>query len=299
MAPPLIVDLDAPCPCGGGRIASECCILPDRSIRSRNIGTVPSDPVTGRAHPGCYARSLNDCCPTISGEHIVSHSILKVMGSRSDGVIEIGGSYPFLNGTTRELRAGSFKANVLCRRHNSALTGIDTVGEWLIGRPNLPVRIFNGPAVERWMLKVLLGNVAAGTWALRDGEKPSKEVPSDWVRVLFGRDTFQAGAGLFVTGNEGGTVNTPDIWLRLESYGIWNKDDGLLSGILIRTDIHAFVLSIEPQGKFPVLDGTWFHRPTRLVYSKKAGAVLRDMYFDWGPGVPHTVLEYEVSEGEG
>ena len=85
-------------------------------------------------------------------------------------------------------------ANVLGTRHNSALSDLDTTASELFrvlyGYQTAPddpdslarlgsslIGVFSGPNLERWLLEVLLGGVAAG--AFGPGGEPITSVRSD------------------------------------------------------------------------------------------------------------------------
>src|SRR5262249_25028570 len=71
-----------PCPCGSKRIVKDCCL--------RSCGDLtPPAPRTDFTHERCYAQSFADCSTKISGEHWISHSLLKVLAP--SGTFTVGG----------------------------------------------------------------------------------------------------------------------------------------------------------------------------------------------------------------
>jgi hypothetical protein len=99
-------------------------------------------------------------------------------------------------GEQKILRAASLVSNVLCQKHNQRLSPLDKEAEdffntiykctrggiqGLIPIDDLHFE-FNGRLLERWMLKVICGAIAAGNY-----RGNSRVVPSSWVDVLYER----------------------------------------------------------------------------------------------------------------
>ncbi len=146
------------CPCGSGRVLKECCL-------TKRNETTPPGTKTGYSNSRCYARALSDCDRKLSREHYISESIL----SLRDKSIGITG-FPWLDsGEQRSISKASLTAKVLCSRHNSVLSGLDSTAlllfTYLMGlniEENQEVLLINGEEIERWMLKALCGVVASG-----------------------------------------------------------------------------------------------------------------------------------------
>jgi hypothetical protein len=101
-------------------------------------------------------------CDGLSKEHIVSKSVL--LKSRPDSPLLIEGHSRIRDGT---IGVNALTANILCRRHNSALSEIDATAaslvEWLNARAperNTELRA-NGPRLERWLLKTVVNHLAS------------------------------------------------------------------------------------------------------------------------------------------
>lgn len=124
------------------------------------VNCTPPPPVTNYSHPRCYARASNNCGHTISKEHYISQQVLELWAE--DGVISTNmlGSFA---GELSRLKLGDLGANILCKRHNEALSGLDDVGG-TFGRfirnvtPQLHDAVINGSDLERWFLKIFLGH---------------------------------------------------------------------------------------------------------------------------------------------
>ena len=103
-------------------------------------------------------RSTNNCSTKISGEHYISGTILAEFGNlRTSGLPWFG------PGETR-VGINSLTSNILCTRHNSALSPLDIEGKRMlaairdginhVGRKSLSTRtlfrIVSGEAFELW-----------------------------------------------------------------------------------------------------------------------------------------------------
>lgn len=171
--------------------------------RSTPSVTTPSRPVTGFAHPKCYAGALNDCSEQISREHYFSESVLELIGNS----IEVSGMPWQQESDLASLSPASLAAKHLCERHNHALSPLDSCAKELFATlreidANLAddatlneqsLVVLNGSDVERWFLKCLFGIVKVprndASTMLRDELK--------CLRVLFGEATWPAAWGLY------------------------------------------------------------------------------------------------------
>lgn len=161
-----------PCPCGAARRSRDCHLLPENVWATPIAKPLIVGERTGFSHRKCYANSSNDCSTKVSGEHWVSRNLLAQL--TRDGRIDVTGP----NWTKRkkpELLIDDFKANILCARHNTALSSLDTMAGHLIrvcenyqqsliraGDQSCEFALFDGETVERWLLKLLWGLAAAG-----------------------------------------------------------------------------------------------------------------------------------------
>jgi hypothetical protein len=113
-------------------------------------------------HKKCILGWTNNCCTKISGDHFVSAAVLRVLNEKR---IRVSTST-----FTREhaLNSSALKVNRLCRRHNSALSPIDSEAARLFSsfaqiHTNLhqsldgqKLYFFHGTDIERWLLKTML-----------------------------------------------------------------------------------------------------------------------------------------------
>src|SRR5690606_8730911 len=87
-------------------------------------------------------------------------------------------------------------SRILCARHNTALSGLDTCAlrffECLMNLPNHlreprgkrdQLYMFSGPDLERWAIKAIIGLLASGN-AMLNGAKKVSKIPPGWLEVL-------------------------------------------------------------------------------------------------------------------
>ena len=116
------IDPFLPCPCHGSQIAEACCLGADGNVRKYIASVRPRPPKTGFSHKGCYLGHTNDCGGGITGEHYVSRVVLEQL---SEPVVAIDGVHWLPPGEQRIVGINSLTANILCARHNSALSPLD------------------------------------------------------------------------------------------------------------------------------------------------------------------------------
>jgi len=115
----LVYSAESPCACGSGREFGQCCLV-DGKVLSKPKVIVPPQPQTGESHAKCLLNWSNDCCSKISGDHIISRAVLKVLGDKK---IKLS-TKNFVR--EHSLDSSALKTKKLCQRHNSALSPIDS-----------------------------------------------------------------------------------------------------------------------------------------------------------------------------
>lgn len=163
-------------------------------------------------HPKCYLNKYGGCSTKISGEHFVTHSIIKLQ-SFDDPNVKVKHDTGY--GIREFVQPKKFVANILCRNHNSQLSDVDDAalevtkflwnisttykcgtGEW--GEPaDITV---SGDDFQRWVLKLLLNHVIGKAFAHQKGEFVSP-YPPECVDLLLGRVMWPSGWGLCVGGD--------------------------------------------------------------------------------------------------
>lgn len=156
-----------PCPCCSNKPVQECCLDADGTLRVKVPSLVPPGPPTQYANPKCYLSQSLDCSKNISREHYVSKAILELMG----GEIAVTGVPWQPPGTTVKYGINSLVSKILCDRHNSALSPLDSLAAQVfktiknvcdhLNHRSLSRRtawhLASGEALELWCIKTLLG----------------------------------------------------------------------------------------------------------------------------------------------
>jgi hypothetical protein len=150
---------------------------------------------------GCYATRLGDCSGPLNREHFVSKNLLKEF--EEAGKLQVTG-YPHGNKAGRLLMSvESMSAKVLCERHNSQLSDVDTEGSrFLLAFFDAHTGLieerfttdqtwdFDGLLIERWMLKAACGLLASGQAGVGTERIERTHPPLEFLHVLFGLESF-------------------------------------------------------------------------------------------------------------
>lgn len=202
------------CPCGSGKQINKCCLPSVRGYWRTGCDITPRPPKTDYANPKCFLAVTKDCSQKISREHFVSEGVLEEI----DYIVGVEGLPWIPPGEQKPVSTPNLTAHVLCRRHNSALSPLDSTGAQFFraiknlsssnydGREN--VLAFNGRDIERWMLKTMYGMLASKLLQARFGMRIGADIDSMCVDLLYDRVPFVPGRGLFIRTEIGHTVAT-------------------------------------------------------------------------------------------
>jgi hypothetical protein len=277
------------CPCGSTKKSKGCCWSANR-WEVQPAGVL-SDESAGAGLPKCFASPLGGCDGGITGEHYWSRTILEQVAGDSS-TVKVAGMAFAGDASPHRYGVSSLVANILCRKHNSALSPLDAAAgrffaafrsinskSWDRGTGSFA--LFAGPDIERWMLKVFLANVVAGV--MKDGPRRVKVAsPIDPIllRALFLGTPMSRGAGIyFVEPSEGrftpGHLSFQPLLIRA------TPNEGHLAGIHVNLNGFTFVLTTVDVDlrAFGFLD-TWY-RP-RQVWIRHH-SIRRVIEFGW-PG---------------
>lgn len=257
------------CPCGSGEIVARCCLRADGSLVPPSVPT-PLPTERGFLHPGCYAAQLGGCSTKISREHAISSSVLEFLADGSR--VNIGGLTWMPDEERRILPVSALASNVLCRNHNSALSGLDAYAARFVSvviaiardmatrRRRRPpaVYLFNGQDLERWMLKCLCGLVVSGTAEVNTpGDARNWRPPRLWLDCLFGLAPLPRGYGVWVV--------EPDRRWATSEFSLFSNSDvgpyGIAVSLFDRDFVFAMSRRSEPDKA--LLEGA-IYRPANL-----------------------------------
>jgi hypothetical protein len=158
----LVVPPESPCGCGSGRAFGSCCLRDGKIVLSpKDIH--PPGSATGESIRGCFLADHHNCGECLSGDHVISAVVLRQI--TTDKITIIGPNHQ----RSVYVKDNSLKVRCLCRRHNSALSPLDTEAGRLFAAvqsvedtlsqgiaPEQRLYLFEGFDIERWLLKTLI-----------------------------------------------------------------------------------------------------------------------------------------------
>ena len=243
-----------------------------------NVGSSPF------ANQDCYLSPLGGCCKKITREHFVSRNILEKITS-SKLRFENAGHF-FRGKSLVEIRVDDFCAKVLCDDHNSALSVLDTAagrafstiaalerdckGISASGRRLSSLHISSGIDVERWMVKVYCGLVAAKKIRSASGRRMQPAaLERHLLESLVGTDTLRDPLGLYVNRFVGQTLHPGGL-----SFGTIMLTEGSdeVGGLMLSLGVMTFVLVISNRYGRTFHDPNWYRHQT-LAWNVRQGNV--------------------------
>ena len=297
--PPMRITVGAPCPCGSKKLVQDCCLDPDGQLRVKVPSLAPPGPSTGYAHPKCYLAHTDNCSGKISSEHYVSRAILELIGDE----LHVGGLPWEPRGTTVKYGINSLVSNILCVRHNSALSPLDTLAAQTFKTMRAVCGDLNhqsdasgttwhfgsGEALELWCLKTLCGLFFSSV-AAKDGNSLKRTYALD-VRafdeaILMRR--LRPNCGLYarlVTGPYHGAASWTTLSVDLARRFI---------GLRFRMYATEFAVLLDPFNvNFDVVQRENIFRPWNMVFSD--GKRMHVVVLSW-PDKPHGYrrIDYKI-----
>lgn len=286
--PHLITDKDL-CPCESGKLIKDCCLRPKGILRPKPFIPKIPDPKTGIKNLRCYAAEFANCSEKISGEHYISHSILKELSD--DGItVEIEG-LSWLNDEKKKLPTKRLESNILCKRHNEAFSGFDSIAKRFflsidridkeygadIADSEDRVFLFNGHDIERWMLKTLCGLVCSGGASSQSAPIIGWTPSHQWLKILFGQERFPNKWGIYFSGN----IGEVNITNRGFAFNAISNDNLGVYGSITTLNGKRFILAMEtpPADKEGTTLAGYIYRPNELVMTN--GKSKKVIKFGW------------------
>lgn len=177
----------------------------------RRSGSNTNGPPSAAAKTGrsCYARILGGCSPQLSGEHYLSEAVLKQIHP-----------YPIVEGMPQQELASqrysiaSLKAKILCARHNSMLSPLDTEAARVFEAIDrfeqdsanaveagvASTVAVDGERFERWLLKVAFGLCKGKIFRAVASDAGAVELRNEelLLPVLFGLEPWPEGWGMYL-----------------------------------------------------------------------------------------------------
>jgi len=155
----------------------------------------------------CYLKGHGHCSTERSNEHYISKAVLKRM--EKDRAVRVGGLHWQPDRTLQRIGTNSLQSHILCKRHNSGLSPLDTSADRLWAAVDEidkdpasvpPLTSVPGFHLERWLLKV-----AAGLTATK-----RQPVPDQWKAILHGKP-WPSGWGLHVPATKGPRIHAAEL----------------------------------------------------------------------------------------
>jgi hypothetical protein len=279
------------CPClVSGKTFEKCCAR--YNSKPLYAVTRTPDPKTGIKNSGCYASAFSDCSTKISREHFLSEGILKILNENRS--LTVAG-FPWLKtGEHKNLHPSSLTGNVLCARHNSALSPLDKVAirffralrqieqEFADEQISTLERVFlfNGHDIEQWMLKTLCGLVCSKNAMNLDSESITDWLPPiSWLNMLFGIQKFRTGCGIYFEANIG---EKRPLYQGVNLAPLFDQN-GNVTGIAVDLKEHSFILAMvqPPQELKGTILEHGVYRPKELVTRKLNEPAIKAIVLGW------------------
>jgi hypothetical protein len=229
--------LNGPCPCGSTKAGSLCCFNGKDWHKPPAVLGLKALPKASTVTK-CYMKELGSCVAPISGEHIISEAVIRIL--MADGDFSVSGLPWLAQGESKILPPQSLRANCLCTKHNSMLHPLDDAAKYFFASLKSYLEsdagsrhaIVSGHDIERWLLKTAKA-AAVSKHLARGGERlPGAFSPDAAIlEMLDDPQQWPKGAGLYCTMNTGDrTINHP----RFQLQPLTNHQD----------DIEALALNI-------------------------------------------------------
>jgi hypothetical protein len=198
----LVVPPESACGCGSGKQFGQCHLV-NNSIVFVPHSVLPPRPQSGHAEKKCFLHAEFDCGAPMSGDHILSRTVLRVISERNSRLVVRGPGYE----RQVSVDSDSLKTKKWCRRHNSALSDIDMQAGRFVraivsamtvlesGREEIlqPLYLFSGLDIEKWLLKTLCSTYFAKATNITP---LTHKLPS-YVPKLFFNNNWPARLGLY------------------------------------------------------------------------------------------------------
>jgi hypothetical protein len=237
---------------------------------------------TGYQQQKCYLAQTNGCSTKITGEHCISHNLLNKI-ERLNKTIDVVGLSWLPKDQLVSVGKKSLVSNVLCSQHNAALSPLDDeIGELVESISAIDAEYLNegakplkfkvdGSAVERWILKTILGLVHSGQIHQHSGA-PFGVHPKCAELLCVPHARWPAGWGLYVSTTTSKVYHSSSFELLPRH----NPESGVLLALDLKfngIEMHFLMGRPDAPGSFGV------HRPGALIFQK--GSVVSVIELAW------------------
>lgn len=275
------------CPCGSGNIADTCCWKGDGCWEKTPVGKL-SIKKTTIVNPSCYLSRISNCTAKISSEHFISRNILEKL---TKDTLKFENAAHFFGGKNQvEIGIDGFASKVLCVNHNSALSPLDTAAgaafqrieeltkDMLLADKGYSVNSFHvvsGIDMERWMIKVFCGLVAAGKIRSTSGRiEQLNSLPSELLEALIGATLLQPPLGLYMH-TFVGQIRKSGL-----SFATIMLSDGSdqVGGLILSLGLMNLVLVTSQRYTQTFNEPSWYRHQTLVFNAKHKGSRIRFLF---------------------
>ena len=288
---------EQPCWCGSKTPAVQCCWSGHEWLKrpaSISLGA------TGKSgsHSRCYLNKLQTCSDKISGEHLISATILEAISSAG---IRVDGFPWQAPGTVKTVGRDALTSNCLCTAHNSALSDLDAAAGFFFRALQIcttqeegPSRSFlcSGHDIERWMLKPLAALAESRNLAKDGARLPGHFDPTvSLSQLLCEPALWQVPLGLYFTQKLGHDVRIEN---SIALAPLTPTDSSELVGIVARfqgIEVAMFAIEAKLTDEFRRA-----YRPGLLRF--KLRAATHQLVLSWQDTHVHGDIEYTLWQGK-
>ena len=259
-------------------------------------------------HPKCYANIRGGCSTTISGEHYISHSLIKLW-TFDDPDLRFQPTPNYR--VPVPIKPKKFVANVLCTTHNNGLSTADQAAlDFAKFLRDIAIRYKNdagdwgdaeevtisGGDFQRWILKLLVTHAAAEVYTLNDVQIRPK-IPDVAVDLLLGNMPWMDGSGMCITRDPSNPQFKMDPFSNIATIiaGDWwgvqpvvDRRDNTLGGGIVDLAGVSFPLGLMDQRQSDAVEV----RPASLTWVRDD--VPKTIHFAWDDGAPHRTATFTM-----
>jgi hypothetical protein len=232
---------------------------------------------------------MSNCSAKLTKEHFISRNILKKI---TNGKMKIENAGFFFGGkSVVEIGIDGFSSKVLCENHNSALSPLDTaaglaferieeltkdiISTHVKGYRLNSFHVASGIDIERWMIKVFCGLVAAGKIRSRSGRVVQlSSLPRSLLDALMGSMMLNPPLGLYMHSFAGQIRKTGF------SFATVQLTDGSdeVGGLLLSLGFMNFVLVTSHLYNQTFIDPSWYRHQTLSFDINQKGSKIRYLF---------------------
>jgi hypothetical protein len=239
-------------------------------------------------------KELGSCGGSISGEHLISRSIIEFL--KLDGDFVVSGLPWLEEGKSKSLAPKNLTANCLCSKHNSALSPLDSAALalftavracWENEGPALRYLV-SGHDLERWLLKTLKAmavsrNLSRERIRLAGAFQQDVQV----IDMLDDPNAWPNGAGLYCMMQTGQRTHN---FNRFQLQPLYGMDNDIIAGLTAEILGLSFLMMVErpDMPKSLSLQAARF-RPGCFKFN--IGATTNQIDVTWDDGLLHGPIE--------